>query len=81
MNMGMNMANLDNGSSFSGREQFMSFVFLQNAHVPSLNPYQFGSCTQNMLSSELEEFSKATTVQPQKEIPWMTGMMILELFS
>jgi hypothetical protein len=30
------------------------------------------------ISSELGELSKATTVQPQKEVPWMAGMMTLE---
>jgi hypothetical protein len=79
MKMGMNMANFDSGSSLSGREPFKLFVLLQNAHVPSLDPDQFGSRTQNMLPSELGELSKATTVQPQKEVPWMAGMMTLEL--
>jgi hypothetical protein len=69
----MNMTNLDNASSLSGWEPFKIFLLLQNAHVPSFDPDQFGSRTQNMLSSEMRELSKATTVQPQKEIHGWQG--------
>jgi hypothetical protein len=79
MNIGIDMANLDRGSFLSGWESCKSFVLLQNAHFPSLDPDQFGSRTRNILSSELRELSQATAVQLQKEVPWMAGMMTLEL--